>query len=894
MASYSPPTNTNDNRKLADLVNESWHKADSLYPEIDFSHYNAFVIFHAGAGRDIDLVGSIGYNPTPFDIPSLFMDSLSGISVDSGRVFINNTIILPETETHIIPGIEGDDTLQLSINGLFAASIGSYLGLPDLFDTKTGRSGIGQFGLMDGASIFAYSGLFPPEPSAWEKISLDWTTPIEIRGTSVNISIPAVSVSHLYQDTIYKVPINESEYFLIENRNRDPQGNGQRLWLVNGNGVLDSLYFEKDTIGFSYYDVSRINGSIVDVEDYDWAIIGTMDGSGKYDGGGILIWHIDDAIISANRLTNTINADPEHRGIDLEEADGSQDIGESYEFLTPGSGTENGSPLDCWFDGNSASVYKNIFDRSSFPNSNSNTGALSLVTIKNFSRRLPRMTLDIEIGNSNVTKLPAFSRNLELSICGNSTSSASGIFLTSGSKVYAFDLNGQSKTQDSTGLFSTFGGEFGIAVYEPPNTRSILVGLQDSTVFIWKVVDSDDNGKYDTIYTIPVYIGQRVYGSPIFADLDVGPCILVNAEGSNHRIWKIGLDGTILDTLMSTNAPITSLTQLPTGPSSKPCEFFITSGETLSSEQTSITLPEFSNHWLLAGAFSKDGNFIAVLDSTTNRLLAFNQTLLTQLFDITLPTVHNTSLAIADIDGDGSKDIIVLGVDKLMVVNRRGVMLDGFPVDSYNQAEFVKALLIGDIDNDGATEIVCFTSDGRMWAYNRTGKLLDGYPIQLGTPPVSSAAFFNTTENKIGVLTVSLTGAVNAVQLQTPYNPQRIFWTQYLCNSEHTNADFSNISLQPRISEFLPKSRVYNWPNPVYGKTTQIRYYVSENASITVSIFDLAGEKITELKGTGFAGLDSEITWDVTNIQSGIYLARVEANSSGRSEVIIIKIAVVK
>ena len=96
-----------------------------------------------------------------------------------------------------------------------------------------------------------------------------------------------------------------------------------------------------------------------------------------------------------------------------------------------------------------------------------------------------------------------------------------------------------------------------------------------------------------------------------FADLDVGPCILVNAEGSNHRILKIGLDGTILDTLMSTNAPITSLTQLPTGPSSKPCEFFITSGETLSSEQTSIALPEFSNHWLLAGAVSKDGNFIA-------------------------------------------------------------------------------------------------------------------------------------------------------------------------------------------------------------------------------------------------------------------------------------------
>ena len=71
MKSYSPPTNSNDNTNLAEMAEESWQIADSLYPEIDFSEYNAFVIFHAGAGRDIDLISSIGYNPTPYDIPSL-------------------------------------------------------------------------------------------------------------------------------------------------------------------------------------------------------------------------------------------------------------------------------------------------------------------------------------------------------------------------------------------------------------------------------------------------------------------------------------------------------------------------------------------------------------------------------------------------------------------------------------------------------------------------------------------------------------------------------------------------------------------------------------------------------------------------------------------------------
>jgi len=35
-----------------------------------------------------------------------------------------------------------------------------------------------------------------------------------------------------------------------------------------------------------------------------------------------------------------VNADIDHRGVELMEADGSKDIGQTYESLTPGSGTE--------------------------------------------------------------------------------------------------------------------------------------------------------------------------------------------------------------------------------------------------------------------------------------------------------------------------------------------------------------------------------------------------------------------------------------------------------------------------------------------------------------------------------------------------------------------------
>ena len=42
---------------------------------------------------------------------------------------------------------------------------------------------------MDGQAIFAYNGVFPPEPSAWEKIFLGWATPVTLSPGNYNVSL---------------------------------------------------------------------------------------------------------------------------------------------------------------------------------------------------------------------------------------------------------------------------------------------------------------------------------------------------------------------------------------------------------------------------------------------------------------------------------------------------------------------------------------------------------------------------------------------------------------------------------------------------------------------------------------------------------------------------------
>ncbi|MGD0590362.1 MAG: T9SS type A sorting domain-containing protein [Bacteroidota bacterium] len=889
MAAYSPPTTGTDNRKLTELAVESWHIADSLHPEIDFSKYNVFVVFHAGAGRDIDLVSSLGYNPTPYDIPSLYLDSttlattlgsFSGIPVH-GNFNITNTIILPETESRDISGT----LFQLSINGLFAASLGSYLELPDLFNTTNGQSGIGQFGLMDGASIFAYSGLFPPEPSAWEKIYLGWVVPKSVESSNETLSLPAVGLTSTGQDIIYKIPISQSEYFLLENRNRDPEGNGQKLTIVK-NGIDTSLYFRKDTAGFQYYDVSGIVGSVVDVSDFDWAVIGDMtDGTGKYDGGGILIWHIDENIIQAGLKSNTVNADIDHRGVELMEADGSKDIGQSYGSMDAGYGTENGSPLDCWFSGNSAILYKNIFDGNSFPNSNSHSGAASLITIRDFSARSPNMTATVVIGSSVLKRDTALSRTLAYATTYPTSTKNHHLYLPLNDSIFAFQSNGRSLTNDASGLFSGNKSSFGVAVYEQTGSE-IAASVQDSVLSIFRLASPNVQGAYNSLTSITKTISSRFTTSPCFLDTS----ILVGTESG--MLYRLNSYGDTLSTRSIGSNSVSSIALLPV--SSTAIEYFFIAGNRMFSETSFIDLPSSSNTWMLAAAASPKGNFVVAAEKNGTKVVSFDRSLSQKLFEVSVPDSALQELAIADIDGDGEKDVIVQSATHLSVLSRVGVVLDGFPIQVRGANEFTGTPLIVDFDGDGKLEIIAFTNDGEMWVYNRNGKLLTGFPIQATSPGKSFPLAYMDSSNTGGVVVLSEDGSLDAFLTSTTFTANSLAWWQHLGDDRHSNAEWTQTTSHPLSPEFLPKSRVYNWPNPVYGRSTQIRYYTSEDANITVTILDLSGVKITELKGRGTAGMDSEISWDVSKIQSGVYLARVEAQGITQNDVKIIKIAVVK
>ncbi len=936
MSAYSP-LKTGPNTPVALLARDAWHMVDSLLLVPSFAAYDAFVIFHAGVGRDIDLVSVLGYDPTDRDIPSLYLGQSAlqealgtpGIPVQGGN-YVRNSLVLPETESRSIPGVGGDAFLEFGINGLLCASLGNFLGLPDLFDTKTGATAIGRFGLMDGQGIFSFNGVFPPEPSAWEKYWLGWIDPIPFEYGSTVLRLPAVSLA----DTIYRVPVGPREYYLLENRNRDAHRNGQTV-TMRYNNITTSLTFKQDTTGFNAFDVTSLHGNVTDVEDLDWSLPGGVDDTVFYD-GGVLVWHIDERIIAANIATNGVNADPQRRGVDLEEADGSQDLGQSYGSFTAGSGSEIGTPLDFWYAGSNSPVNRNEFSSATFPPTRSNDGGESHVAMKNFSARGPHMTVQVSIGDSAVAVLPGFPRltnqrlpvpslvvgplsagrqpALVVSTLRDTVPSprASQLYpVTVDARLYGWLPDGKPAlpggfidgriAQDNTPAAGFVPGPL-LADLNGDGIQEILVG--DNAVVLHARVlalrDANADSLADSLYAI------NVSGAGTTPPAVSGNLLLYGDD--RGRVHLFGNDGSSigeLRLLADTNGAVSGVSAFPA-----PYAGLVTGSDgtvaSFADPRIAGPLPAEKKINLghpIAGPAAIGGFFqsavpVPHLAVTTRNGWVFllNADLGTMPgFPVKAGETINTPAAIGDFDGDGQRDMLVFSGNRILAYNALGVLLDGYPVTLPAEDNLASAPILGDVDGNGSVDVVGVSLRGLVVAYDGHGKPVRGFPLVAGQG-TQTAAIFTSGDSVFLAVASSATGSVSAwLTGRTSGSAKASLypWPQYQHDAQHSGVDMSGITGVPLSNEFFPEGRAYNWPNPVYDRTTQIRYYLNEDARVHIKIYDLAGDLVTEFDGPGYGARDNETVWDVSSVQSGIYFAHLNAAGATTTGSAIIKIAVV-
>ncbi|MCL4551490.1 MAG: T9SS type A sorting domain-containing protein [Bacteroidetes bacterium] len=870
MRNYSPPPqNASDFSGLGKFTKEVWQLADAAFPDEDFSKYNLFTIFHAGVGREAPKLSSI---ESERDLPSVYLglksfqsilgSDFNGFPVDGGKFLITNTMILPSTESHEESTFSGTMLVKTTINGILVGNIGTYLGLPDLFNTVTGVSSVGRFGLMDGDALFAYSGLFPPEPSAWEKVFLGWATPVTLSIGDKNVNLAARIAATLNDTTILKIPINSTEYFLIENRERDVNKDGLVITAKEGSQTF-TFNIDRDKGKFQWYQVDTLKGVITDVDEPDWAA----------PGNGIVIWHIDDNIINANIADDKINADDNHRGIYVEEADGIFDIGKKITTLL-GEDYGRAAQEDMWYAGNKGKYFKNIFGPDSKPNTNSNTGANSLITMQNFSAAANKMGFNVSFGNDLVKPIQSIRLNL-----GNQKKTLNflrklhtiKIILTDGTKLLIDDLTANSI--QSINDFSEFRPITSVSKIDD----EFYIGAVGNVLNVYY---ADSTNQYYHSYKLP----YTITCPPTFAYNAAG--LLVGC--SDGRVRRIDLGQLLnnnkivqIDSTFSINQPIKQIV-------ARYINYSFMSGSILASS-TGEQLT-FAHPLKMAISILRPDERIVLLAGQNIFYVIRNNQIETS-FQINSTNEIN-SFSIGDVLTNGNFGIVVANGANIEAYNFQGVLADNFPFVNNNGKLFVNDIL------SFTPGVVATSSDGEIYLINSSGKVVNGFPISNGVQNMVSQVlgYSGFSDQPTGnPTTLAVLGSDNRLNVWSIGIPSFPFWASYYGDSYNRSIVQGTPSSQNKTQDFFPMSKAYNWPNPVYGSETKIRYYVNENSDVNIKIFDLAGELVAELNSKATGGMDNETTWNVSKVQSGIYYAHLEVKGgSGASASKIIKIAVIK
>ncbi len=915
MEEYSPIGETFTLEKVAMLLEDAWSEVEENGGiPFDLSSYDpettAFVIFHAGVGRDVELTGT-SLDITPYDIPSIYLResdlkdllddaSFNGFPINGGSFRVTNSLVIPRTESRRGEDIqEKEIVFPLSINGLLCASIGSHLGLPDLFNTETGEPAIGRFGLMDGAGFFAFNGLLPPQPSAWEKIYLGWETPFVINGMTGQIDLPAGSQNA--PKSIAKYELSSSEYFLIENRYREydlsSAGKADVTFSIRraSDGQIVQQQFNNDDLEFIFqetgFDTLLIPGTLVDVNNFDWSLPGGLDvgedeeegtADDRYLNGGILIWHIDEALIDKQLSSGRVNADFYRRGIDLEEADGAQDIGRDPGLLD--NSPSFGTAFDFWWADNDYRVITengsidlnpdNSFGPDTYPNNNSNSGAKSFFELYDFSDQ--GMTASFKIREVN----------LDLGF--------EQLFSITQPKGSYISINEDYPT--------------GITIHENSVDTTVVIAGDWNIFFFDHLNPSPDSGFYP--------IGNVNFQQPLHLDEIIAGTIPDNSGSlnltsldpiNNTESWTTNIqantgfissqDGTTIDLDFTTNSVDPADGSIIPNNSGYEFRSEIVNGKFVGINGQTVhfvgeNIPDHlstATKRLFGGTIKTNGDNLYYLfeDGAFSIIDPSKEEPTTQIFD-------EEKAEWPAIVGAGEIYWISKAENAIIGFNLNGAQLNNTPVFAPDSVTFIGTPLVADITGDDEQDLLVIGQDDysmNIYAFEMNGNPIEGFPLYVGgatstlTQPIHPG-FYNNI-----LYALSHDGDFKAWKFDDFTSSE---WpTRYGKNPYNKVSAEINLNNGTSSSfSVLNSKETYNWPNPAED-FTHLRFELEPpGGTVDITIIDFSGHKVYEQTVSSGGGSPQEIRISTAEWASGPYFAMFKATVNGRSESKLVKIAV--
>jgi hypothetical protein len=366
----------------------------------------------------------------------------------------------------------------------------------------------------------------------------------------------------------------------------------------------------------------------------------------------------------------------------------------------------------------------------------------------------------------------------------------------------------------------------------------------------------------------------------------------------------------------------------------------------------SLVIAESGIHSPIATDFDRDGNDEIILLAGNGHLLGYSFTDL----GIESPPFFNfhtgdTALAgpaVADLSGNGFPELVVPGVNRIHGFDRTGYTATNFPIDldfGRSGQLITTTPVISDVNGDQLPDIAVITLDSIFYDrsydsiliifpdpenypdsfyievktvdytyYNYYSNLyvvspdlnrLQGFPLptgaftvrQLGDTIVGMGTPLHLKVEDQGMLVT--TGADGWIYgWNSGWSDDAAFWPMAGRSADGGGyLELSELGQETAQTEFMPEAQFFCYPNPATQSSTNIRYYVNQPATVTITIFDALGDRIEEItRDMPDGNRDDEYEWDLTDVASGVYHCRIEAvaTTGSESKVAFKSIAVIK
>jgi M6 family metalloprotease-like protein len=941
---------------MVELVRQAVVQSD---PVVDFAAYEGVLLVHAGPGQESDVAGD-----SPTQIWSGFLDdgtfqeqlsdgdsTVLGIDTADG-VQITNAVILPEWEVQDLQVSQGT---RLGSLGVYCHEVGQRLGLIPLFDSSPSRfpdsQGLGNFDVM-AYGLWVANGFIPSQPSAFNRVLAGWVDPIDV-GVGGGIVELRDFERGAPDSTVLRVRLSSRESFLVTYVLEDPDGpivatcsgvpTGPRRFFafedLNANCAFDYIDVDGNDVLSPPDSIDSYAGA-----EWDFFMTDQLGGSTAGGGYGLLVLHVDEAVLQdvLGRGSTNVQGDARRKAVDVEEADGIEDLDRF-----PDNPRGFGSADDYWRRGRR-------FDAASVPDSRSADGAptgvgIELVALPDSTAQSPggrahvRVTLQAATAASprrRAVQAAPQTTATDLAALPLGDGRAALVVPADDGRVLLLDADlNEAPTSDGDPAtwtaWVTVPPELRGAWAGPPavgdvdgdgapdvvlcaNTDS--AGVARARVFAWRrdgreVRDTDSNPGTNTgllasfrgtlsapalfPYDNGAHDGIVVVHQP--SPDSVEALRLLYASGS----W-VGQTG-LRTSGRAGNAPIAARL---TSPRLQAAYALVDSadGEQLvvfepfggAPMQQVLTVSwTLSPVWLASGDLDADQSDDVVI-------VGADGSLWTRTRREALDAAVAAPPALADIDGDGTVEVLITTHASMHVRSATAASMPGWPyrfglepgLSSDPEPGRTKASpLAADLDGDGRLEILSHLRGGALCVWSATGErrrdleaslpaFAAGTPVVHdldgdGTPELAAIGRFDRSLGySAGPESLTVAPFAELAVWSLPAAATEVAWGELGGGPGHAFRDDGVHMVVPQPNDPGLAGFIVG-PNPARDEV-RARIALTQAAQVKGVLYNLEGQVVAAAQRDGAAGTIVELVFDTRGLASGVYLTRLELSTGGQ------------